>query len=652
MARPTESSRRWRQAALLCGWAGLGPHWARQPSRRGGGRHPALPWGGGGRVTGACGPSLTDTEAPAPPANTTPAAPSSGQLEAKWQKTRFISFNIPNLHYVEDDWRFESQSRYRIPTEFEIRDALLSVQQLGADVVRIYTLSVRKTTDPPGTPRHVTGPGQFDDAVFVGLDRALAVADELGVGLIIPFVDNWKWWGGVSEYAAFRHRPSPEFWTDPQLIADFEQTIEYVLARRNTLTGRAYRDEPAVFAWETGNELENPYSWVRRIAATIKRLDPDTPVIDGIHQNELRPEALSDPNIDIVSTHHYTPPEVMVGEIERNIREAAGKKPYFVGEFGFIPTADVQRALDRVIQDGAMGALLWSLRFHNRDGGFYWHAEKRGFEAYHWPGFDSGAHLDESSLLALMRRKAHEIRGQEPSAPTPPAPPTLLPVTSPFTLAWQGSVGARSYQVERSDQPDGEWRVIATEVSDARWPYRPLYADHTAVVGREYFYRIRARNSAGASEASAVEGPVRTEHLAIIDELDDWSLTHAREGHLDLTGDDPREAKQDRSRARATGPAALVYRVPGRVTRVVADAFLPDPAEVPLLEGSRDGRRYRALTVQATDYHGGADQYEAFHPVRLVVGQVTAETAYVRVRLLRRHQIGRVEIDYLPQGSR
>ena len=600
----------------------------------------------------ACGPSLTETSAPLPAVTTAPSPSPQPQPDAEWKQTRFISFNVPNLHYVEDDWRFDSQSRYRIPTEFEIRDALVSVQQMGADVVRIYALSVRKGTDPPGTPRHVTGPGQFDDAVFVGLDRALAVAAELGVGLIIPLVDNWKWWGGVSEYAAFRQKPSPEFWTDPELIADFEQTIEYVLTRRNTLTGRAYRDEPAVFAWETGNELENPYSWVRRIAATIKRLDPDTPVIDGIHQNELRPEALSDPNIDIVSTHHYTPPGVMVAEVERNIREAAGKKPYFVGEFGFIPTADVARVLDRVIQGGAMGAMLWSLRFHNRDGGFYWHAEKRGFEAYHWPGFDSGAHIDESNLLALMHRKAHEIRGRKPPAQTPPDPPALLPVTSPFALVWQGSAGATAYEIERSAHRDGEWQLVASEVSDARWPYRPLHADHTAEVGRQYFYRVRARNSAGASEASNVEGPVKTEHLAIIDELDDWSRTHAREGRVDLTRDDPREVKQDRSRAVAVGPAALVYQVPGTVTRVVADVFLPSPAELPLLEGSRDGRSYRPLAAQTTDHAGGADQYRAFHPVRLTAGKVEAGTVYVRIRLLRRHQIGRVEIDYLPQRSR
>ena len=57
--------------------------------------------------------------------------------------------------------------------------------------------------------------------------------------------------------------------------------------------------------------------------------------------------------------------------------------------------------LDTVIEGGALGALLWSLRFHNRDGGFYWHYEKRGFESYHWPGFDSGKGIDERAVVRL-----------------------------------------------------------------------------------------------------------------------------------------------------------------------------------------------------------------------------------------------------------
>jgi len=89
---------------------------------------------------------------------------------------RFISFNIPNLHYVEDDMAFEETNPWRFPNEFEISDALEAVRRQGGTVVRFYTLSVRKAEDRPEIPRHVLGPGEFDEEAFRTLDRVMEVA--------------------------------------------------------------------------------------------------------------------------------------------------------------------------------------------------------------------------------------------------------------------------------------------------------------------------------------------------------------------------------------------------------------------------------------------------------------------------------------------
>jgi hypothetical protein len=92
---------------------------------------------------------------------------------------------------------------------------------------------------------------------------------------------------------------------------------------------------------------------------------------------------------------------------------ARGKKPYFVGEFGFITTAGLDAAIQAIIDSGTSGGLSWSLRFHSRDGGFYWHSEMLGlglYKAFHWPGFDSGKDYDETNVMKMMRKKAFEIR--------------------------------------------------------------------------------------------------------------------------------------------------------------------------------------------------------------------------------------------------
>ena len=57
---------------------------------------------------------------------------------------------------------------------------------------------------------------------------------------------------------------------------------------------------------------------------------------------------------------------------------AKGKKPYVVGEFGFVSTAQMADAMQAIMDTGMSGGLLWSLRFRDRDGGFYWHSEPVG----------------------------------------------------------------------------------------------------------------------------------------------------------------------------------------------------------------------------------------------------------------------------------
>ena len=83
----------------------------------------------------------------------------------------------------------------------------------------------------------------------------IAAAHRHRVRLILPFIDQWSWWGGTAELAGFRGKKPEEFWTDPQVIEDFKGIVTFVLNRVNTVTGVRYRDDKAILAWETGNEL-------------------------------------------------------------------------------------------------------------------------------------------------------------------------------------------------------------------------------------------------------------------------------------------------------------------------------------------------------------------------------------------------------------
>src|SRR5580658_513845 len=84
-----------------------------------------------------------------------------GQLYDGDKVFRFISFDIPNLLLIEDNVPFTQPNPWRLPDAFEINDALQTVAAMGGTVARTYVISVQRTNDAPGTPRHVLGPGEF-----------------------------------------------------------------------------------------------------------------------------------------------------------------------------------------------------------------------------------------------------------------------------------------------------------------------------------------------------------------------------------------------------------------------------------------------------------------------------------------------------------
>jgi hypothetical protein len=575
-----------------------------------------------------------------------------GRLMDGERELRFVSFNIPNLNYVEDEFAFDRKHPYRLPDEYEIRDALLSVRQMGGQVVRLYTFPVRRAQDPPDVPTYVTGPGELDEASMRAMDTVLAVANEVGVRLVVPLLNNWQWMGGVPQYAAFRGKDEREFWTDRQLVDDFKAVVEKILTRTNTVTGVAYRDDKAILCWETGNELLAPHSWTHEIAAHVKALDPNHLLMDGYYAIDsvpVREESLEDPLVDIVSSHHYErDPERLRGYIRTNVAMVRGRKPYVVGEFGFVGTAAVERLLDDVLASGVSGALVWSLRFHRREGGFYWHSEPAGggiFKAYHWPGFASGTDYDERGLLARMRERAFAIQGRPVPPLEAPAPPRLLPIEDVSRISWQGSVGASAYVVERAEREGGPFTVLADDASDAEATYEALFHDAQAAVGGRYFYRVRARNVAGTSAPSNVVGPVAVRHLTVVDDMRSRAVPYGGSDSVKAVTGNDREVRERRHRREAPGGAELVYALPGPVARVRVQAFAKGTSDPLVLLGSPDGRDFGPLPVRRESFALDDADYGYAVPV-LYSGEARAGDRYVKIVFRSPAQLSRVEVDH------
>lgn len=549
------------------------------------------------------------------------------QLHDDAGEVRFISVNVPNLHVVED-------GGWHLPDPWEQRDALCAVRQMGGGVARTYVISVGESGAE--LPRHVTAPGEFQEELFVALDHALAQANEQGVRLLIPLVDQWTWWGGIEEYAAFRGLPSEAFWTDEQVISDFEQTVDFVVGRVNTVTGVPYAEDPAILAWETGNELDAPTEWTARIAARIKALDPDHLVMDGRYG--IDPESLDNPDIDIVSNHYYWPEpwwDDYAAAAAADHALAMGKRPFVVGEFGLVEAERVGELVDRVIDDGMAGALIWSLRFHAVDGGWYWHweAEIDGVDhrSFRWPGFDSGAAYGEAEVLQILREGAHEIRGVAVPELEAPEAPVILEVSEVGGVSWRGSTGAASYTLERSTEgAEGAWETVAEGFDDAAVELEAEVVDPTEEAG-EVWYRLRAVGPEGAaSDPSEAWGPV-DRRVRWTDPLDDLAQLASATSGLGIDGTNPGYFDGDTGRLYRTeaGEQEATWEVDGELVEIEVVVYAWPYEAVPelALAASVDGTSWTDLAVSTADEGGD------WIRLRLTVEAVPAGARWLRVGL-------------------
>lgn len=530
---------------------------------------------------------------------------------------RFISFAIPELSMQENPY-------WGINDTFSQEDAIKTIAIMGGKVTRPYVFSI-KTKGKSTT--HVLAPGVYNEECFKSFDNLLMLCNKYGVRLVVPFIDTWAWWGGITEFSAMRGKDKSEFWTDTQLKQDFKDLIKYVLNRKNTLTGIAYKDDPAILAWETGNELrQSTVDWTIEMAAYIKSIDPKHLVMDGRDGDHFQ-KCIDDPNIDIMTSHYYG--SDFVKRFNADYNKIKGKKAFIVGEFGLVDNDEIQSLVNAIVDSGATGGMIWSLRQHDIEGGFRWHNEGgTKYYAYHYPGFSQGESYNEQFIVSLIHDAAYKINDLKvpPLAP-PESAPVLLPIKSVSDIRWRGVVGARGYDVERANSLKGKWVVIGKNISDSvfdenfiinkkvRNPfenveetikYRILFQDHTTVAGKTYYYRIKAVNESGVSKYSNVEKieNSKVEYGIILDELDDFSKIKSRSKNLAFNKEFPEFFNNDSSRLikKGDGNESIVYQTITDINSFQVIAYSGEKENFITIYASENGKQYNKLDAQTFSF--------------------------------------------------
>jgi mannan endo-1,4-beta-mannosidase len=211
------------------------------------------------------------------------------------------------------------------------------LKALGINNLRIMAGSEGPDTEPYRmTPSLQSAPGVYNQDVLEGLDFLLQEMRARDMYAIVCLTNFWNWSGGLGQYLVWSHAadsipyppPHPggdwgtyqkftaKFYSNPAAVDILNNHILHIVTRTNTLTGKPYREDPAIMAWQLGNEprgvdnVDAYRKWISQTAALIKSLDQNhllTIGSEGTTSSSFAgtdPERdHSDPNIDYMTIH-------------------------------------------------------------------------------------------------------------------------------------------------------------------------------------------------------------------------------------------------------------------------------------------------------------------------------------------------------------
>ena len=170
-----------------------------------------------------------------------------------------------------------------------VDEVFSTARGLGLSVLR--TWAFYDSPDSSDSAVFQLRPGEYNEVGLRGLDCVIASAKAAGIRLILPLVNSWDDYGGMNQYVRWRaawlgSQPGAakrysgdemtsvvnngegeryrvalsssaghdDFFTDTIIRSWYKQYVAMLFQRVNTVTGVAYRDEPAILGWELANE--------------------------------------------------------------------------------------------------------------------------------------------------------------------------------------------------------------------------------------------------------------------------------------------------------------------------------------------------------------------------------------------------------------
>jgi mannan endo-1,4-beta-mannosidase len=200
------------------------------------------------------------------------------------------------------------------PTSVGQRARLLKeldrLKALGINNVRVLAVSEKTSMKSAVSPATTGAPGQYDEKLLQGLDFLMAELGKRDMTAVLYLNNFWQWSGGMTQYLNWftgspAHDPNvskdyerymaenARFYTNEKAQVEYRQVIAHVVKRTNSVTGKPYRDDPAIMSWQLANEPRPGNSkstpaekatyvkWIADTARYIRSLDPRHMVSSG-----------------------------------------------------------------------------------------------------------------------------------------------------------------------------------------------------------------------------------------------------------------------------------------------------------------------------------------------------------------------------------
>lgn len=191
----------------------------------------------------------------------------------------------------------ESGDRERLAHDLDV------LQAAGVDNLRVLVGADENGKNNRSIiPYLQSEPGVLDPDLLVGLDYFMAEMNKRGMTAVLYFNNHCPWSGGYTYYVKkVTGEEPPSYWgpdyaefasrfismdETKELFYDY---LRQVVSRTNTITGVAYKDDPAIFSWQIANEprafkdeLHPKFiEFMHKSAEIIRSIDPNHMISTG-----------------------------------------------------------------------------------------------------------------------------------------------------------------------------------------------------------------------------------------------------------------------------------------------------------------------------------------------------------------------------------